>query len=554
MSTPVPYRSVRLPAPRHVAGDAGTAAARDLAPAAPSAGPVYLNPVLDVDGVDHGDPFVLEYCGEYVLYHGGPHGVRAYRSRDLVAWEPVGVVLAPQGSGWAQVGFRAPEVVREGNGFVMYVAATVPGGTSSRSGQAAGGDDALRRQGVARAQSPTGPFVLDPEPLLPDEQAVDAHPFTAGDGSRWLFSTARTDQTRFADGAPGTGTVVRRLDADGRPVGDAEPVCSPTERWEGDDAGDRYRNEGAVVLERGGWFHQLYSGGFGGPGSAVGVTRAPVVRGPWRKDPRNPVFVSGRRITGPGRPMVVTGPDGATPYAVYHGYDGAGDGRTVCLDRLRWAGDAPRMGDGTTLPGRPGEGPLPVPPGPLVDPDVPHRSVRAWVEGGTATLHGVDVALPARPALLTAGTDGATAVVRLDGVVVARVDVADLPPRATVQDLVVRGGTVLHAVTTSRLDDEHHVVLDAGTSRSWRWGGRLAVTVEVAVRGRATLRLGAVERHVDTVDLNGGTGFAVVVLSSPVGADRFTVTAGTDTEVADVVLASRPVGPVRQGAPEAISL
>jgi hypothetical protein len=480
---------------------------------------VYVNPVLAVDGVDHGDPFVLEYCGEYVLYHSGPHGVHAARSRDLVRWVPVGPVLSPQGSAWARAGFRAPEVVRERHEFVMYVAAT-------------DGDDARRRLGVARSQSPTGPFVLDPEPLLPDEWSAGGHPFTGHDGSRWLFSTVRTD------GRGSTGTDVRRLGPDGRPAGDAEPVCSPTQRWEGDVAGERSRNEGAVVLERGGWYHQLYSGG-GSDGHAVGVARAPVLRGPWRKDDRNPVLVSGRRITGPGRPAVVAGPDGATPYAAYHASDG-GHCRAVHLDRLHWAGDAPRIGDGATLPGRPGEGPLPVPPPAVVDPDVRHRFHRAWVEGGIAHVCGVDVALPVRPSLVTVSTDGRTAVVRLDGVVVARVDVDDASPGVLDAPLAVRGGTVVHAVTTSRLDDEHHHVLDAGTSSSWSWGGRRRAVAEVAVRGRAALRLGDVERFVDTVDLNGGTGFAVVVLESPVGAERLVVTAGTDTEVADVVLASRP--------------
>ena len=487
MSAPVPYRSVLLPAPspsaRHVDGDAGTAAARDLGPAAPSAGPVYVNPVLSVDGVDHGDPFVLEFCGEYVLYHSGPGGVHAYRSRDLVAWDPVGLVLAPQGPARTQTELRVLQVVREGGRFVMHVADRA--------------EDARLRQHVARSASPTGPFVPDPEPL----------------------------------------------------VGDPGPVCSPAERREGDGTGGWYRNDGGVVLERGGWFHHLSSGGVpGAPGSGIDVARAPVARGPWSEDVRNPVFVSGRRITGPGHPTVVVGPDGATPYAVYHGVDGdAHDGtarRTVCLDRLRWAGEGPRIGDGALLPGRPGEVAQPVPAGPVVDPDVPHRSVRAWVEGGSARVLGVDVALPARPALVTVGTDGAAAGVRLDGVVVARLDLADVPEAVAAQGLVVRGGAVLHAVTTSRLDDEHHRVLDAGTSWSWSWGGRRPVTAEVAVRGRATLRLGAVTRFVDTVELNGGTGFAVVVLAAADGAERLTVTADCDTEVADVVLASRPVAPV----------
>lgn len=501
----------------------------------------YLNPVLAGGGVDHGDPFVLEHCGEYVLYHSGPSGVHAYRSRDLVAWEPVGPVLVPQGSAWAQTEFWAPEVVAQDGEFVMYVAATVPGGARWDSGRAAGsdgGDDTRRRQGVARAASPTGPFVLDPEPLF-DHWVIDAHPFTDDDGTRWLFHNVCDATTAYHDGTVGTGNMVVRLGPDGRPVGDREPVCVPTQPWEGKDDGSRYWAEGAVVLARGGWYHQMYSGGFfGGAGYAVGVARAPLVRGPWTKDARSPLFVSGRRITGPGHHCVVVGPDGATPYAVYHGYDGDAFGRSVHVDRLYWAGDGPRIG-GPDLPGHPGEGPLPVPAGPVRDPDVAHLHVRAWVTGGRARVLGVDLALPLRPALLTAGTDGGTVVVRRDGVVVARVDAGDVPadPAAPA---VTCDGDVRHAVITSRLDDAHRYVLDAGASRSWAWGGSLPVTAEVAVRGRARIRLGDV---VHVVDGPAGPDFRLVLLTAPGGADRLVVTADTDAEVADVVLAARTLSP-----------
>lgn len=65
----------------------------------------------------------------------------------------------------------------------------------------------------------------------------------------------------------------------------------------------------------------MYSGGWYGDASyGIGFAAADDPRGPWVKAPHNPVFVSGSRITGPGHHCVTTGPDGVTPYAVYHGY------------------------------------------------------------------------------------------------------------------------------------------------------------------------------------------------------------------------------------------
>jgi hypothetical protein len=164
-------------------------------------------------------------------------------------------------------------------------------------------------------------------------------------------------------------------------------VTFPSERWEGDAAGEAYWNEGAWVLERRGVLHQMYSGGFyREPTYGIGTASAPHARGPWTKDPANPIFRSGRRITGPGHHCVVLAPDGVTPYVVYHAYDGARPGRKVHLDRLFWCGDRPAIAGGV-----PTEEPQPLPPRVArahLDDDALHALPHAvaWAPGGPLEL------------------------------------------------------------------------------------------------------------------------------------------------------------------------
>jgi beta-xylosidase len=199
----------------------------------------FTNPAIGgAGGADHGDPFVLRHQGEYFLYHttdDGDRGISVHRSRDLVRWSFAGHALEP--AGWAQTDIWAPEVVHAGGEFLMYVSGTTlaPDGT---------GVEAERRQGLARARDPLGPFRWDEAPLVRDTWSIDGHPFRAADGSEWLFYNVRTAETGF-DGHPGSGNVVDRLLAPDRLAGAPAPVAYPSERWEGSAAGDAYWNEGA---------------------------------------------------------------------------------------------------------------------------------------------------------------------------------------------------------------------------------------------------------------------------------------------------------------------
>src|SRR4029079_4371464 len=158
----------------------------------------YANPVYPRS---FPDPFVLEHRGEYWAYCTGPwpDGRRfgILYSRDLVAWRPLAGALAPlrpEGADWPC--YWAPEVAYWEGRFFLYYSV---------------GDEERMEIRVAEAERPEGPFAdsgrrLAPQP--PDPFAIDAHPFLAPDGSRWLFYA--TDF--LAHSHVGTGIVADRLE------------------------------------------------------------------------------------------------------------------------------------------------------------------------------------------------------------------------------------------------------------------------------------------------------------------------------------------------------
>jgi hypothetical protein len=380
--------------------------------------------------------------------------------------------------------------------FYMYVTGTrhSPGGTPTHPGAGVGvnyGDDALRRQGVARSRDPLGPFELDPAPLL-DVWSIDGHPFVDVDGRRWLFYNVRDESTRYRGRVPGCGNLVDELVAPDTLRGSAVPVALPDAAWEGNRSGGWYWNEGPTVLRRRGRYVQMYSGGYYGDDSyGVGFAAADSPRGPWAKAPHNPVFVSGSRITGPGHHCVTVGPDGVTPWAVYHGYVDGLPGRKVHVDRLHWSTEGPRLGRGEA-PGQPTEGPQAVPDGPAHDPAVPYWHAELWARARSLRLGDVVVELPPGRVVLVDVTQREQRVrVLVDGVAV--VPAAPAGDAADVAGDLLTGravdGEVLSLALTTWREDEDLRVLAAGEVLSVGWGGSLPLECSVAVDGAALVRL-----------------------------------------------------------------
>ncbi len=489
----------------------------------------FVNPVItDTVGRDHGDPFVLRYLDEYFLYHttdDGDRGVSVHRSHDLVHWEFAGYALEAGGpDSWAQTDLWAPEVMYWHGTFYMYVSGTVfaPNGH---------GNDTRRRQGVARAQNPLGPFVLDPEPLVRDHYSIDGHPFQDEDGSLWLFYNIRGDEVTF-NGKPGSGNVVDRLLDPGTLEGNPAKVTFPSQEWEASVRLGQYWNEGSWVLKRRGRYFQLYSGSYYRESTyGIGLSAADSPRGPWVKHEQNPIFAMGERITGPGHHSVILAPDGVSYYAVYHGYDGPTEGRKVHLDRLRWCGDRPVIGTGRRL-GRPTEDAQPVPWQPAYDPAVPYWHADLWVDGcllhvDDERVEWIPQAHPVR-VRVNQSKDGLRAWV--DGRLAVQVEGYHAPKLSS-------DGNILSSSLTSHLEDEAVRWLAPGQKRSWAWGGAGPLEVTVAVRGSAEIIAGNSREEVVSPASEYGLG----QLFAADGADKITIVAGSSgAHVTDLFVAARP--------------
>jgi len=503
----------------------------------------FVNPVIAGDlAHDHGDPFVLRHRDEYFLYHtgstGSRRGISVYRSTDLVDWEPRGICLAASEDpeAWNWIDIWAPEVVHADGVFYMYVSATTRRRGRPPEPDEEGDGDRLRRAiGVARADSPTGPFTWDQAPLRPDRYNIDGHPFRDTDGSEWLFYSTRNPATSYSDGTPGIGVVAERLDGRDRLVAPAVEVAFPSQRWEGRSDGTWYVNEGPFVVKRRGRYFCLFSGStYQESGYGVGLAVADDVRGPWTKYPGNPIWVSNPPLLGPGHLALTLAPDGATTYLVYHSYlsEAAAAtpvnlfrsaGRKVCLDRLYWAGDRPVLAGPTGAP-------QPRPPAPVHDEDVACWRAELWVRGEELRIG--EVALPVdsphahRQLHVTQGWAHCTVSER--GAVVATLP-GPLPPEFS------GDGEVLVTSVTSFAEDEDVHSLPAGRARSWPWGGSGPVELNLAVRGDVLLDVGRQVR-----ELRGATDeFRLEIVLLPRAGDVVTVTALSDAAVTDLCVYAR---------------
>jgi len=175
-----------------IARDFGTRMPRNRAPVAAPTFRAPLQPLLTRNLTadilyGYGDPAVLrvETSGDDPAYYlvvtsnDAPNAFPILRSLDLQHWEPRGFVFPDaEKPRWAADGalvsdFWAPELHEVGGEFRVYFAARAR-------------DDHVLAIGVARSDSPDGPFVADAEPMLRDN-VIDPHLFVDRDGEAILF-------------------------------------------------------------------------------------------------------------------------------------------------------------------------------------------------------------------------------------------------------------------------------------------------------------------------------------------------------------------------------
>jgi beta-xylosidase len=301
----------------------------------------FTNPVVDSDVPD---PMIIAADdGDWwaVATNGNGANVQTLRSVDLVSWEQAPDAL-PELPSWTVTGATwAPEVGRGDDGrWLLYYTTPAP---SDRGN--------IQSIAVAVADSPGGPYVdSSTEPLIcetDDGGSIDAHPFTAPDGQRYLYW--KNDGNRIG---VDTWISVQRLDPSGtKLVGKPHRLIKQDQPWEGNLV------EAPFVVEAGGTFWLFYSGNaFDSEAYAVGVAQATSPVGPFTKLP-DPVLVSNDVAAGPGHCSVSTVAD--KRWMVYHAWapDAIGSkipGRTMWLSEVEITADEVRVTPPTVdYPSRP---------------------------------------------------------------------------------------------------------------------------------------------------------------------------------------------------------
>lgn len=297
------------------------------------------------------DPFVLAHRGEYWAYctgfwdDGRCFGI--LRSPDLLHWEPRAGALAPL-PGDAPC-YWAPEVAYHAGLFYLYYSV---------------GNEERMEIRVAVADHPGGPFVDGGRRLTSEPFAIDAHVFTAADGTRWLFYA-----TDFLEHSHiGTGTVRDRLLDPFTLAGDPRPVTLPRHDWHvyhprrPEKGFVRWHTvEGPFVLQHKGLLYQMLSGGnWQSPTYGVSyATARDIASGEeWAQAADGervlPILRTLRGpegdVVGPGHNSVVRGPDLRELFCVYHRWSDDASARVMCLDRLDWAGERLFVLGPTTTP------------------------------------------------------------------------------------------------------------------------------------------------------------------------------------------------------------
>jgi beta-xylosidase len=321
----------------------------------------YTNPVFSGYLAD---PCAWEHDGVYYAIGTGgePLGVRPgqrifplLRSLDFARWEPAGAALVPPDPALG-TDFWAPEIAFSENTFYLYYSV--------------GSGDKGHQLRVATSTNPLGPYHDTGTPLQPPGTtpfAIDPHPFQDDDGQWYLFY-AHDFLDSDNDARPGTALAVDRLDGMTRLAGDERTVLRGRHDWQRfmadrpmyEGVYDWHTLEGPFVVKHEGRYYCFYSGGrWDSDHYGVDYAVSDHVLGPYRDDndgngARVLRTVTGR-VEGPGHNSLVRGPDGQSEYVVYHAWDPARTARRMCLDRLVWTPDGPRV------PGGPTWTPQPVP-------------------------------------------------------------------------------------------------------------------------------------------------------------------------------------------------
>jgi len=278
-----------------------------------------------------GDPFVLLDNGAYYLYGTtGGAGFKAWKSTNLMNWEPLRNVFTRTEKSWGNSSFWAPEVCSYRGKYYM---------TYSASGINEKGKFKLC---LAISDRPEGPFTDIKTPWLEfsDWSCIDASLFIDNDSVPYLFF----DKVGVIEDPWHLFGIIYmvRLTEDLMTAETApELVAQADQQWEEMDP--KYKsscNEGAFVFRSNNKYYLTYSSGhYLSQKYGIGYSTADSPFGPWTKSPDNTLVKTDieKGISGPGHNSITWSPDRKIMYLVYHGHadpDQSGGDRQVFIDKI----------------------------------------------------------------------------------------------------------------------------------------------------------------------------------------------------------------------------
>ena len=288
------------------------------------------------------DPFVLRLAGGTYLAVGtnptaveSPDVFECLTSTDLQTWVSHGPVLERLPTSYG-TDYWAPEIAAADGRWWLYY--SVGHGIVGHH---------LR---VAVADRPTGPYRDTGVNLTVGERfAIDAHPFTDIDGSRYLFFARDVpDAAR-----PGTHLAVAPMASPTRLAAAPREALAPNADWQIYEHHrlmygrrlDWHTLEGPTVVHRRGRYWLTYSGGaWTGEGYAVSWASAPHPLGPWEHAPAptRPLLSTDAELIGPGHNSLTVAPDGGDVIA-FHAWDAGRTTRRLHLRRISFDDSGPHV-------------------------------------------------------------------------------------------------------------------------------------------------------------------------------------------------------------------
>ncbi|MGB3586330.1 MAG: glycoside hydrolase family 43 protein [Tunicatimonas sp.] len=290
----------------------------------------YINPVSD--SVFVADPFVLQHQQTYYLYGtSAADGFKAWKSTNLIDWEPMGYVYQRPEDSWATKSFWAPEVVHYQDKFYLIFSAK-------------GNDPDGLRICMAVSDSPEGPFEDWRVPLFDaGYSCIDGHVYIHQNQPYLYYEMVGVVGEPWKNKGYFKGTILgcELSDDLSRIISDEPTVCViPTQPWETPADGRAISVEGMTVFRLDSTLYMTYSANhYADPRYGVGYATASHPLGPWTKSENNPILAQkpSAGVSGPGHNSIIRSPDGNELFIVYHSHadpDNPSPRRVLNIDRL----------------------------------------------------------------------------------------------------------------------------------------------------------------------------------------------------------------------------